>query len=93
MGYTLLLHPKVLEEDLPKIDEKNKEKIQQIIKQKLTTRPEVFGRPLRHPLNGLYKLRVGDWRVIFKIQKETVIILAVKHRSKAYKNFQRMISI
>ncbi|MGB3203471.1 MAG: type II toxin-antitoxin system RelE/ParE family toxin [Crinalium sp.] len=31
-----------------------------------------------------YRLRVGDYRVLFEIEEETIIIYRVKHRSKAY---------
>ena len=31
-----------------------------------------------------YRLRVGDWRVLFEVQGDTVVIHDVKHRSKAY---------
>lgn len=86
MIYKIFLRPEVTEKDLPKIDSANKQRIAKVIKQKLVTQPERFGKPLRHPLHGLYKLRVGDWRVIFEIKKETVNIIAVKHRSKAYDN-------
>jgi mRNA interferase RelE/StbE len=86
MSYKLFLRPEVIEKDLPKIDSANKQRISQAIKQKLTDQPKIFGKPLRWPLAGLYKLRVGDWRVIFEIKKETVNIIAVKHRSKAYDN-------
>jgi mRNA interferase RelE/StbE len=31
-----------------------------------------------------YRLRVGDYRVLFEIEGERVIIYRVKHRSRAY---------
>ena len=31
-----------------------------------------------------YRLRVGDWRVLFEVQGETIIIHMIKHRSEAY---------
>lgn len=31
-----------------------------------------------------YRLRVGDWRVIFAIEGNTIVIHHVSHRSKAY---------
>jgi mRNA interferase RelE/StbE len=86
MNYTLLLKPEVVEQDLPKIDDINKQRIAKAIQRKLVTHPEIFGKRLKYPLHGLYKLRVGDWRVVFKIKKEIVDIIAIKHRSKAYKN-------
>jgi mRNA interferase RelE/StbE len=32
-----------------------------------------------------YRLRVGDWRVLFEIEGEAVRILRVRHRSQAYR--------
>jgi mRNA interferase RelE/StbE len=31
-----------------------------------------------------YRLRVGDYRVLFELAEQTIIIYRVKHRSKAY---------
>lgn len=31
-----------------------------------------------------YRLRVGDYRVLFELEAETIMIYRVKHRSKAY---------
>ena len=30
-----------------------------------------------------YRLRVGDYRVLFELEEQTIIIYRVKHRSKA----------
>lgn len=40
------------------------------------------------PLTGLWRLRVGDWRVIVDIRQATVVIVAVDlgHRSQIYDN-------
>lgn len=32
-----------------------------------------------------YRLRVGDWRVLFAIEGSTIVIHHVSHRSTAYK--------
>lgn len=34
---------------------------------------------------GLFRLRVGDWRVIFELTAAGMRILAVKHRREAYR--------
>lgn len=34
-----------------------------------------------------YRLRVGDYRVIFDIEDEKLIIVHVEHRKKVYKNY------
>lgn len=42
---------------------------------------------LRHELRGFFNIKIGDWRVIYKIewQKNTIIVIAVGHRTKIYK--------
>ncbi len=49
--------------------------------------PRRFGDPLRKELAGLWKYRVGDWRVICDIQdgRVTVLVLRVGHRSQVYR--------
>jgi len=49
---------------------------------------------MRHGLSGdvkrlkafvpNYRLRVGDWRVLFEIERKTIVVHEVKHRSQAY---------
>lgn len=36
--------------------------------------------------NGDFRLRVGDYRVIFSIEQETIQILKVGHRKNIYNN-------
>jgi mRNA interferase RelE/StbE len=31
-----------------------------------------------------YRLRVGDWRVLFEIEGRAIVVHEVKHRSEAY---------
>ncbi len=72
--------------DLPKIDASVRGAIAIAIEDKLKTAPEIFGKPPRHALRGLRVLRVGDWRVIFHTERNTVAVLAVRHRREGYKN-------
>jgi mRNA interferase RelE/StbE len=36
-------------------------------------------------MSGLFKLRIGDWRVVYAIEKDAIIIKAVRHRREIYK--------
>jgi mRNA interferase RelE/StbE len=83
-GYEIFYHPLVLKKDIPQIDKKNRERIKNSIELKLATRPEVFGKPLQHTLQGLWALRVGDWRVIYDICGLEVKILRIGHRREVY---------
>ena len=59
-------------------------RIKGAIEQKLVTAPETFGVPLRRSLRGYRKLRVGDYRVVFRVSAATVYVLAIMHRSGVY---------
>lgn len=87
--YTVVLHRLVIKEDIPGLDKLIRQQVGAAIDRKLVTRPELYGKPLRQTLKGLRKLRVGDYRVIFQISGTSVIILAVRHRSVAYKIMEK----
>jgi mRNA interferase RelE/StbE len=87
--YKLKYHPDVKKTDLPKIGKKSKSIIKTAIQERLTTRPEVYGKPLQRNLKGYWKLRVGDYRVVFKITGYEVLILAIMHRKKIYSQIKK----
>lgn len=60
--------------------------IRNAIEDKLMVDPLKFGLPLRRNLSGLFKLRVGNYRIIYQIKKAEVIVLvvAVGHRRMVY---------
>ncbi|HPJ37733.1 MAG TPA: type II toxin-antitoxin system RelE/ParE family toxin [Spirochaetota bacterium] len=41
-------------------------------------------KPLVGELKGLYRLRSGDYRIIFEMQDEVITIIAIVHRKEAY---------
>ncbi|MFH1253714.1 MAG: type II toxin-antitoxin system RelE/ParE family toxin [Candidatus Uhrbacteria bacterium] len=86
MKYRVVYHPLVVKTDIPKLDSQNRNRIKKAIEQKLLTSPEIFGVPLKNSLKGHRKLRVGDWRVVFKIDGSTITVFAIQHRSKVYEN-------
>jgi len=47
--------------------------------------PDVSGaKPLRGSLAGHFRIRTGDWRVQFYLDRETVVIEKVGHRDRFY---------
>jgi mRNA interferase RelE/StbE len=47
--------------------------------------PAVSGaKPLRARLKGYYRLRVGDWRIIFRATEEAVIVTRIANRRDVY---------
>ena len=82
--FEVIYHPDVSRKDLPKISQDIREKIRKAIEVKLRAAPEEFGEPLRRTLKGYWKLRVGDWRVIYKVDGKTVVVLRIGHRREVY---------
>ncbi len=91
MSFDVQYHILVVKKDIPCLSSNWREKIKRAIEEKLTTSPELHGKPLRQSLKGYRKLRVGDWRVIFKIEKVVVKIFIIEHRSVVYKTIEKRI--
>jgi mRNA interferase RelE/StbE len=89
MKYTILYEKSVLNADIPLLGNYEKNIIKKAIENKLTEHPEVFGKPLRRSLKGYRKLRVENFRVVFRIEDIYVKIFAIQHRSVVYKSFQK----
>ena len=53
---------------------------------KLAIDPIAFGKPLQYSLKGLRRLRVDDYRIIYKVaENETAItIVKIAHRKEIY---------
>jgi len=66
------------------INVKMRERIRRAIESRLMAAPQEYGLPLRKNLGGYWKLRVGDYRVVFKIEGEIVYVLGVRHRKNIY---------
>ncbi|KKU47484.1 addiction module antitoxin RelB [Candidatus Uhrbacteria bacterium RIFCSPHIGHO2_12_FULL_46_13] len=89
--YTIQYHPLVVHDDIPKLDATHKQRIKRSIEQRLLIDPETFGIPLRRSLRGYRKLRVGDYRIVFRIAGNTVYILAIMHRSIVYDHMSKRV--
>ena len=89
MVYHLIYHADVEKIDLPRIDAKNKSMIKRAIEERLTTKPEVYGKPLQRNLKGYWKLRVGEYRIIFKTFGNELRIYGIIHRKKVYQNIEK----
>jgi len=83
-SFILAYHHLVVSRDIPKLSSEWRAKIKLTIEERLTTHPDIYGKPLRQSLAGYRKLRVGDYRVVFKIEKTIVKVLIIQHRSVVY---------
>ena len=83
--YRVLYAKEVLEQDLPNILEPWKTEIRNAIENKLAVKPMVYTRPLKRSLKGYRKLRVGEYRIILRIEENNIVkIFVIQHRSIVY---------
>ncbi|MDO8648273.1 MAG: type II toxin-antitoxin system RelE/ParE family toxin [Candidatus Peregrinibacteria bacterium] len=85
--YSSLLNPKAVS-GFPKTDLR---KVKRSIEQKLTGEPDLFGKPLRRSLRGYWSLRVGNYRVIYRIRESEVLIFLIEHRSVVYETAKKFL--
>jgi len=84
MSYRLVYHREIRGKDVPAINQNWRTRISRAIESRLTTEPERYGEPLRRTLKGYWRLRVGDYRVVFKVVKNEVWIYGIIHRREVY---------
>jgi mRNA interferase RelE/StbE len=76
--WSVEFHPLVRDKDLPSLDRAARARILKAVREKLTSNPEAYGERLRAELHGYWKLRVGEYRVIYEIRKNLVTVLVLK---------------
>ena len=47
--------------------------------------PLLHARRMAHPSLGGYRFRIGDYRIIFDMEDEEIVVLRVGHRSHIYR--------
>lgn len=91
MSFEIRYHTDVKAIDIPALNETLKKRIKNAIELRLMVAPQQYGEPLRKTLKGYWKLRVGDYRVVFKITGNEVWIFGIIHRKEVYKAIENRI--
>jgi mRNA interferase RelE/StbE len=83
-----LLTSTTFDKQLDKMDRSSRSKIVAYLENRVLTRdnPKTLAKPLMGDFAGLWRFRVGDFRVIADIQDDTLIIIALEigHRREIY---------
>ena len=87
-GWTVEFRPVVAEEDLPDMPGNLRSRVLRAIESRLGTEPARYGQRLRRSLSGLWKLRVGDYRVVYALSGRVVTIWAIRHRRDVYEDVE-----
>lgn len=75
--YTIVYTTNVVKKEIPLIPSPYRETIKKKIGSKLSSDPYKNGSPLSGNLKGHWKMRVGDYRVIYKIKEKEVEVLII----------------
>lgn len=91
MPFIISYHKEVVKNDIPALPAAMKARLKSAIETKLTMSPEQYALPLRRTLKGYWKLRVGDYRVIFEFERSMIVILGIGHRKDIYNGMKNRI--
>lgn len=74
--------------DLQRLDREVQRRILRYLRERIAMAPDPkqFGKPLRRELYGLWRFRLGDYRIVCQIREQVMVVLVVRiaHRSRAY---------
>ncbi|MEK6724955.1 MAG: type II toxin-antitoxin system RelE/ParE family toxin [Deltaproteobacteria bacterium] len=93
--FNVIIDELVFTEDFKEIAKSDQQKILKTIRKKLTTEPELYGKPLRNELKGFWKLKVDKCRVVYSIDKGKIEVYVVtvgfRRDEEAYKTATKRI--
>lgn len=85
--YSLILS-KHTEKNLQKLKKRDKRNFAIIIQhlENLTQSPKFYGKPLSGNLAGLWSYRTADFRIVYEIQENKLIVfvIEIEHRKSVY---------
>jgi len=79
-----VLYKASVERDLKKLDHSVALRVLDQIEQDLATDPGK-GEPLKGAFQGLFKYRIGDYRVIYTKTQDGILVLRIGHRKDVYR--------
>ncbi len=76
-----------VEKSLKKIDRKQLIQIREYLETRVANNPRQFGKSLKSRFVGLWRYRVGNYRIVCQLQDDKLVVLVVKigHRKEIYK--------
>ncbi len=87
--FSVVYHPDVKRKDIPKLNNDIRQRIKRAIESRLMIAPQEYGDPLRKTLKGYWKLRVGDYRIVFKVEVDEILIFGICHRKEVYRLIEK----
>lgn len=75
------------ESDFGRLDSRTRQRVVEKLKWFVEHFAEVTPFPLDNPWKGFFKLRVGDWRIVYEVEETAcrIIVHLIDRRDKIYK--------
>ncbi len=70
--------------DLKNLEKAIAKRVIKELEEELSSNPDC-GEALTGQFKGLFKLRIGDYRVVYSKKQDGVLILRIRNRSKVYR--------
>ena len=83
MRYNLVYTQRAVR-DIKKLDNTIKRRVGEILL-RYKDKPLDYAETLKDSGLGMYRFRIGDYRVIFDIEESDIVVLRVGHRREIYK--------
>ena len=83
MAYQIL-YVRSVYKDIQKLDNVSKKRLKKKIETYLQN-PLIYATKLVSPALGTYRWRIGNYRLIFDLDKKRIIVLKIKHRREIYR--------
>ena len=83
MAYSLL-YTRTAFKDIQKLDSVAKKRIKKKLEE-LSKNPISLSKKLRNSSIGTYRYRVGNYRIVFDVDRQNIVILRIGHRKEIYK--------
>lgn len=76
----------VVDSDIPALPKTMRDRIKRAIETRLSMDPVGLGKPLRYSVKGHRRIRVGDYRIIYRVDNNVklVTVVLIKHRKQVY---------
>lgn len=76
----------VVSDDIPALPKTIRQLVKRAIETRLTVEPVGLGKPLRYSFVGHRRIRVGDYRIVYRVDVKALVvtIVLIKHRKDVY---------
>ena len=88
----VLVYHKLVARDVSALNADIRKRLSKAIQERLSSHPESYGKPLRGSLAGYWTLRIGDYRVVYRVVRQEIWIYGIMNRKNVYEDVMKRLS-